>query len=572
MCMKWIALLCCVAAMAPSAAAAIAYKMLTIHGSPTGVTATYTDANWLSIADRTGSYIEHTAAPTATDDINGPQGNAYENSLWKETTSDPNRLYQCLDNTDGVAVWAELVTADLSGNVEPITIAGAAERVTGATHGEFIDFNDEGDDSIIFGGADGNDDTDIAFDLDGTEPRIYSPNDSGITIDEPLDVTAIINITNDTDWMGHEFGEDGSKYGILKWRNTLERVEIGGNGWDYPVLINNSLFVDTDTNNGRVGINETSPAAALDIRSQSSSTCLRMVGTSADEIADLYVSNSGNLVFDLTAGSDTGQFDFKSENADYGIIIRESDGTGTAAFANVVVVDATADYLNIVMKAAGSTAGLVLTEDEAVGVKTLTPDTTLQVVGTAGFGDDAGNEALFAADGELTLAGTARVKKAIDMSAASFEVGNTAPSSADVGNYAVWEYTVGDDSVITFELPHDWATGTDLSVKIDWSCAEGNASDMVKWKATWTATGHGNDEDLSVAGTAMEPGDTACPATAHYLKRTTVGTISGASLAAEDEIGLKIEREAATGTDPAADPYITHMYIEYTADKLGEAM
>jgi hypothetical protein len=72
---------------------------------------------------------------------------------------------------------------------EEVVVTGTEERITGATGGEYIDFNDEGNGIIVLGGSGGTNDTDIAFDLDGTEPRLYSPTDTKITVDETLSVT-----------------------------------------------------------------------------------------------------------------------------------------------------------------------------------------------------------------------------------------------------------------------------------------------------------------------------------------------------------------------------------------------
>jgi len=207
-------------------------------------------------------------------------------------------------------------------------------------------------------------------------------------------------------------------------------------------------------------------------------------------------------------------------------------------------------------------------------------NTNVYLTGGAVIGSDGGatNYAQFAADGELTLAGTARVKKTIDMAGATFEIGATAPSSNVVGTYLTWSYDIDDDSVMTFELPHDWAVGTDLTIKVDWGInrAYGTESAEVQWNLAWSACPHDASESLAAPthSGVLDPGDQNIPATANFLTRTTMGNISGASLSVEDEIGLQISRvDIDDGADPGAavDPYITHLYIEYIADKLGEA-
>jgi len=225
----------------------------------------------------------------------------------------------------------------------------------------------------------------------------------------------------------------------------------------------------------------------------------------------------------------------------------------------------------------GSQKRLVIKSSGRIGINEAVPNSTLDVNGTTRLGDSDTNYAAFAADGELTLAGTARVKKTIDLAGATFEIGATAPAAVVVGTYLAWEYDIGDDSVLTFELPHDWATGTDLTIKVDWGVnrAEATENADVQWNVAWSACPHDASESLAAPthSGALDPGDISIPTTANHLTRTTMGNISGASLSAEDEIGLQISRVAVAGNDPGAgvDPYITHLYIEYIADKLGEA-
>lgn len=178
--------------------------------------------------------------------------------------------------------------------------------------------------------------------------------------------------------------------------------------------------------------------------------------------------------------------------------------------------------------------------------------------------------------GQLILGTGATVVKTIDLAGATFEFGATAPTGGAVGNYQTWAYGIGDDSVTTFELPHDWAVGTDLTVSVDWGINRDEVTENaeVQWNAIWSAVPHDASEVLTGAGTTIDPGDQSIPTNANTLTRTALGTIAGASLAAEDEIGIKLTRVALDGgANPGGgvEPYITHLYIEYVADKLGEA-
>jgi len=62
--------------------------------------------------------------------------------------------------------------------------------------------------------------------------------------------------------------------------------------------------------------------------------------------------------------------DILPNNASYGMVVRKHDANGVAGspYANFFVEDATVDYLNIVLGAVGSTLGLVVNDNEEVGV------------------------------------------------------------------------------------------------------------------------------------------------------------------------------------------------------------
>ncbi len=121
------------------------------------------------------------------------------------------------------------------GTVNPsdrLVVGGTDERITGASFGEFIDFNDDGDDNIVFGGASGADNTDIAFDLDGTEPAIYSPTDSKVKISD--------------------------SFLIQPPTDSTTGVQVLDSDGGVPIL-------NIDTDNERVGIGTAEPTSLLDI-------------------------------------------------------------------------------------------------------------------------------------------------------------------------------------------------------------------------------------------------------------------------------------------------------------------
>ena len=125
-------------------------------------------------------------------------------------------------------------------------------------------------------------------------------------------------------------------------------VEDGSFNVSNDLLVNtDTLYVDSISNN--VGIGTSSPASKLDIDTGSNTAGLRLRGTSESvEIADLYVSGSGALLIDTTGGTGTQAYiDLRSEDEQYGLILRESDGTGVSLYANLYLVDLADDTLYI---------------------------------------------------------------------------------------------------------------------------------------------------------------------------------------------------------------------------------
>jgi len=187
-----------------------------------------------------------------------------------------------------------------------------------------------------------------------------------------------------------------------------------------------------------------------------------------------------------------------------------------------------------------------------------------------------GNYTSFANDGELTQSGTARTKKEVEIEATSLAPGSTGPDATILGNYLGYSYDIGNDSVADFELPYDWASGTDLEVKIYWYCNEDYATDSgeVQWRVQWSAMPKDASEtvDSPTHTGTIDFGDQNIPANAKTLTTTSAGTIAAASLSSGDFIGLTIDRVALDGgNNPTADPVIVRIEIEYTSDVLGEA-
>jgi len=190
---------------------------------------------------------------------------------------------------------------------------------------------------------------------------------------------------------------------------------------------------------------------------------------------------------------------------------------------------------------------------------------------------DGTNYAQIASDGEVTLVGTARVTKEIEIPLVGVSAGASGTTTAAIGNYVGESFDINDYVLADIEIPHDWDSTTDLTVKIYWAINEAYATNSgeVQWQIEWASTPSDETEALDApthTGT-IDYGDQDIPATAKYLTKTAGATIAAASLAEGDYLGLKLSRIALDGgSNPTADPIAFRLEIEYTSNKLGETL
>lgn len=201
----------------------------------------------------------------------------------------------------------------------------------------------------------------------------------------------------------------------------------------------------------------------------------------------------------------------------------------------------------------------------------------LNVTGVTDLGDGGTTDyASFAADGELTLFGTARVGRVIELPGEELGKGGTKPDESVVGNYVVQSYDIGDDSVGQFTVPHDCDTSENIEIKAHWAINEAYAVDSgeVQFRCAWSATPKDESESYAApthTGTG-DSGDIDVPTNARELREDLVVTIPAASLSDDDDVGFTFSRIALVGgNNPTADPEILAIHVHYIMNKLGEA-
>ncbi|MGE0371658.1 MAG: tail fiber domain-containing protein [Gammaproteobacteria bacterium] len=166
------------------------------------------------------------------------------------------------------------------------------------------------------------------------------------------------------------------------------------------------MIIDTV---GNIGIGPVAtPATRLDIDTESNTAGIRIRGAAqASEIGDIYMGPNGIMILSTVAGTGSAGFiDLRPEHGNYGLVLRESDGTGTSVYANFYVTDTTDDYVGIGVNQVGSATTLNITAAGLVGIGVTQPSTSLSFAGGAGrtiaierAASGAGNSLLVTAGG-----------------------------------------------------------------------------------------------------------------------------------------------------------------------------
>ncbi len=181
------------------------------------------------------------------------------------------------------------------------------------------------------------------------------------------------------------------------------------------------------------------------------------------------------------------------------------------------------------------------------------------------------NYAQFAADGELSLHGTARIYQTIWLGANELRENSTmAATLSNWGNGKGWSFADGADKAIraNIGIPENMDTSADATVVLFW--ATNNISDDVQWVVTHLA--RTENEDTSIAGSSSSSTKTSS-STSKGLNIDT-WTISASDIGATDYyITLDVMRDGDHASDTCtSDAYVIMIGFKYVANSLGEAL
>lgn len=189
----------------------------------------------------------------------------------------------------------------------------------------------------------------------------------------------------------------------------------------------------------------------------------------------------------------------------------------------------------------------------------------------------ATNYAAFASGGELTLFGTARVTRHLDLDAADL-VGPAATLPADgiEGIYVTRDFSKTSEQSLYYKMnvPWRWEDATDVTVVLFWliSTSAADAAKFVRWGVQYKSTA--TSEAVAGIGTSFTQDVASLDAvnhTAGTLIATTFTTkILGSALAAHDQMAVRFYRDA-TNDDFGQIARLVMVHIELTHNKLGLA-
>ena len=189
----------------------------------------------------------------------------------------------------------------------------------------------------------------------------------------------------------------------------------------------------------------------------------------------------------------------------------------------------------------------------------------------AAFGG-AVNYTEFEADGTLKMNGDATVYADIVCPVIVRATGTNRPGlQTFIGNILQYQFDVNDYAEIeAVELPHSWKEGSELEIHVHW--ATGGLNDAtaraVKWEIEYAYAGMGNG---TYTTTATDSAETAIPAATadRTLFYTQIDTFTPTGFGIGTQLVMRLRRIAATGTAPAADPFVLDIGVHYEMDTLG---
>lgn len=148
-------------------------------------------------------------------------------------------------------------------------------------------------------------------------------------------------------------------------------------------------------------------------------------------------------------------------------------------------------------------------------------------------------------------------------------VGNPAELATFKGNTVAYLFIDGSvsETYVNWDLPFNWATGTDLYAAIHWSPGSSTATGTVRWGLEFTtAAVNGTFGDTST----FYVDSTVSTSSAWKHIQAVSAPYSGSSVAPNQRFLIRLYRDGASGTDTFANgAYLIGIDFYYQVNKFG---
>ncbi len=213
----------------------------------------------------------------------------------------------------------------------------------------------------------------------------------------------------------------------------------------------------------------------------------------------------------------------------------------------------------------------------------LTARDGLDVIGVTQLGDGgATNYTQFAADGELTLVGTARVFRSVDFEPEAVKQGGVGPGTSTEDGFPIHDFqATNDESVFMhWEVPHDYASGQEIHLHAEYfvdTAPVGAAN--VTWGVEYKKQSIGDNFDFGAGTTTVIVNDaltTGTPANDKQIHSSPEIQLITTGFEPMDVILMRFFRDADASEDGATDNFgsdarLFNYHLMFLSDKIGQA-
>ena len=299
------------------------------------------------------------------------------------------------------------------------------------------------------------------------------------------------------------------------------------------------------------------------------------------------LGTSSNVVIIVSAGAPDGNSAPESDAAIGSIYVRDNAGTDeTPLYLKVDTADSDDDWAAVLIAGEIVTGGRTWATDLTIGTDKKfyfrdsgiylysSADGVLHLVadGSVRVGDGT-NEAIFAPDGELTLAGTAQVTDSVELPIATG--GGTATIEAFQGAPSINLDGDTETFLASFEAPKGWDAASDLTLvfMVGNEIAEDDGDDV---SITCQVRGYADGETMGDAGQSvactldLTGGDEAID----VINRVTGAVVYDDGtypIAAGDTVVIEATVNLGGGGECTGPLHIIKWWAEFTKSKLGTA-